>query len=47
MKYKIVQESKPPLKPFGKYKAKTIHNGEVGYRQIIKEVAKQLEIKHV
>ena len=42
MKYKIVQETKPTLKTFGKYKAKTIHNGEVGYRQIIDEVAKHL-----
>ena len=42
MRYKIVQETKPTLKTFGKYKAKTIHNGEVGNRQIVKEVAKHL-----
>ena len=29
MKYKIVKETKPTLKTFGKYKAKAIHNGEV------------------
>jgi len=42
MKYKIVQETKPTLKTFGKYKAKAIHNGEVGNHQIIKEVAEHL-----
>jgi len=42
MKYKIVQEIKPTLKTFGKYKAKAIHNGEVGNHQIIKEVAEHL-----
>lgn len=26
MKYKIVKETKPTLKTFGKYKAKAIHN---------------------
>lgn len=44
MKYKIVQETKPTLKTFGKYKAKVIHNGEVGNHQIIKEVAEHLGI---
>ena len=42
MRYKIVKETKPTLKTFGKYKAKTIHNGEVGSRQIMKEVAEHL-----
>ena len=42
MKYKIVKETKPTLKTFGKYKAKAIHNGEVGNHQIIKEVAEHL-----
>ena len=42
MKYKIVKETKPTLKTFGKYKAKAIHNGEVGNHQIMKEVAEHL-----
>ena len=42
MKYKIIKETKPTLKTFGKYKAKAIHNGEVGNHQIIKEVAEHL-----
>ena len=42
MKYKIVKETKPTLNTFGKYKAKAIHNGEVGNHQIIKEVAEHL-----
>lgn len=42
MKYKIVEETKPTLKTFGKYKAKTVHNGEVGSSQIIKEVAEHI-----
>ena len=42
MRYKIVKETKPTLKTFGKYKAKTIHNGEVSSHQIMKEVAKHL-----
>ena len=32
MKYKIVKETKPTLKTFGKYKAKAVHYGEVGTR---------------
>lgn len=28
--------------PFGKYKAKAIHNGEVSSREIMKEVAEHL-----
>ena len=44
MKYKIVKETKPTLKTFGKYKAKTVHNGEVGNQQIMKEVAKHLGV---
>ena len=42
MRYKIVKETKPTLKTFGKYKAKTIHNGEGSSHQIMKEVAKHL-----
>ena len=42
MRYKIVKETKPTLKTFGKYKAKTIHNGEVSSHQIMKEVAEHL-----
>jgi predicted histone-like DNA-binding protein len=44
MKYKIVKETKPTLKTFGKYKAKAVHYGEVGTRQIQKEVAKRLGV---
>ena len=44
MKYKIVKETKPTLKTFGKYKAKAVHYGEVGTRQIQKEVAKHLGV---
>ena len=29
MRYKIVKENKPTLTSYGKYKAKTVHNGEV------------------
>lgn len=42
MKYKIVKETKPTLKTFGKYKAKAIYNGEVSSREIMKEVAEHL-----
>ena len=42
MKYKIVEETKPTLKTFGKYKAKAVHNGEVNSRRIIKETAEHL-----
>ena len=35
MKHKIVKETKPTLKTFGKYKAKAVHNGEVGSRQVM------------
>lgn len=42
MKYKIVKETKPTLKTFGKYKAKAIHNGEVSSCEIMKEVAEHL-----
>lgn len=42
MKYKIVKETKPTLKTFGKYKAKAVHNGEVSSREIMKEVAEHL-----
>ena len=42
MKFKIVKETKPTLKTFGKYKAKAIHNGEVSSREIMKEVAEHL-----
>ena len=44
MRYKIVKETKPTLKTFGKYKAKAVHNGEVGSHQIQKEVAKHLGV---
>ena len=44
MRYKIVKETKPTLKTFGKYKAKTVHNGEVETNQIIEEVAKHMGI---
>ena len=44
MKYKIVKETKPTLKTFGKYKAKAVHNGEVGSRHIRDEVAERLGI---
>ena len=44
MKYKIVKETKPTLKTFGKYNAKAVHYGEVGTRQIQKEVAKHLGV---
>ena len=40
MKYKIVKETKPALKTFGKYKAKIVHNGEVSSRELMKEVAR-------
>ena len=42
MKYKIVKENKPTLTSYGKYKAKTVHNGEVDSHEIIKEVAKRI-----
>ena len=42
MKYKIVEETKPTLKTFGKYKAKAIHNGEVDSQKIITETAERL-----
>ncbi len=44
MKYKIVKETKPTLKTFGKYKAKAVHNGEVGSRHIRDEVSERLGI---
>ena len=44
MKYIIVKETKPTLKTFGKYKAKAVHNGEVGSRHIRDEVAERLGI---
>ena len=42
MRYKIVRENKPTLTSYGKYKAKTVHNGEVGSDQIVKEAARRL-----
>jgi predicted histone-like DNA-binding protein len=42
MRYKIVKETKPTLATYGKYKAKTVHNGEVSSREIMKEVARHL-----
>ena len=42
MRYKIVKENKPTLTSYGKYKAKTVHNGEVDSHEIIKEVAKRI-----
>ena len=42
MRYKIVRENKPTLTSYGKYKAKTVHNGEVGSDRIIKEAARRL-----
>ena len=44
MKYKIVKETKPTLKTFGKYKAKAVHNDEVGSHRIRAEVAERLGI---
>lgn len=44
MRYKIVKETKPTLKTFGKYKAKAVHNGEVDSRHIRAEVAERLGI---
>ena len=44
MRYKIVKETKPTLKTFGKYKAKAVHNGEVGSRHIRDEVSERLGI---
>ena len=44
MRYKIVKETKPTLKTFGKYKAKAVHNGEVETNQIIEEVAQRMGI---
>lgn len=44
MKYKIVKETKPTLKTFGKYKAKAVHNGEVDTNHIRSEVAELLGI---
>ena len=44
MKYIIVKETKPTLKTFGKYKAKAVHNGEVGSRHIRDEVSERLGI---
>ena len=44
MRYKIVKETNPTLKTFGKYKAKTVYNGEVETNQIIEEVAKRMGI---
>lgn len=44
MRYKIVKETKPTLKTFGKYKAKAVHNGEVGSHRIRAEVAERLGI---
>ena len=44
MKYIIVKETKPTLKTFGKYKAKAVHNGEVGNRHIRDEVSERLGI---
>ena len=42
MKYKIVKETKPTLATFGKYKAKAVHNGTIGSRQIMREAARRL-----
>jgi len=42
MRYKIVRENKPTLTSYGKYKAKTVHNGEVDSNQIVKEAARRL-----
>ena len=42
MKYKIVKEAKPTLKTFGKYKAKAVHNGEVGSSWVRAEVVERL-----
>ena len=42
MKYKIVEETKPTMKTFGKYKAKAMHNGEVDSQKIITETAERL-----
>ena len=39
MKYKIIQETKPRLTTFGKYKAKAIHSNTVETDQILHEVA--------
>jgi len=44
MKYQIVKETKPTLKTFGKYKAKTVHDDEVASSQIRDEVAEHLGI---
>ena len=44
MKYIIVKETNPTLKTFGKYKAKAVHNGEVGSRHIRDEVSERLGI---
>ena len=44
MKYKIVKETKPTLATYGKYKAKTVHNGEVSSRELMKEVAQHSSV---
>jgi hypothetical protein len=44
MKYKLVKETKPRLSTFGKYKAKAVHNEEVGEKQIMEEAARRLGV---
>ena len=44
MKYKLVKETKPRLSTFGKYKAKAVHNEEVGENQIMEEAARRLGV---
>ncbi len=44
MKYKVVQETKPALPTYGKYKAKVVHGGEVDNHQIEEEAARRLGI---
>ena len=42
MRYKVIEETKPTLSTYGKYKAKAIHEREVDKNLIVKEVAKRL-----
>ena len=42
MKYKIVQENKPTLKNYGRYRAKAVYSGTVDTKQIILETCQRL-----
>ena len=45
MKYKLQQETKPKLSPFGKYKAVAVHQQTVGTKEITEECVEKK--KHI